>query len=244
MLPLGAVVLLLLTGSARGGNVFFSGRNWTTYDTQTAYGGNQIEYNAPDANTGTMRGLFNDAGNENDAVMITALTVNVGDKVSYDWQITDEQRDLPGAFGGLSNWFADASTAFVSSLDPADTPQVSNRLMFVNNDRLNLNWQQGGTWEDGAFQDEWRFGGLELEWEFTGSTTATAKVYKTSDGTLIDTFSDTFGNISDIVGFRAGLWDSEQTITLSNFTVTPVPEPAGVALLGLGGAMMLVRRKR
>jgi hypothetical protein len=232
----------ILTSAASAGTATFSGRTWSTYDTQTPYGGNQIEYSGA-ANVGTMRGLFNDGGGENDAAMITALTVDVGDKVSYLWHVSDEDRNLEGAFGGLSKWFSDATTAFVSNLNLADTPRVTNRLLFANSDRFNLNWYEDGTWQDSVFQDEWRNNGLLVEWEFTSSTTATAKIYNSSGATLLKTFNDTFSDVDNIVGFRVGLWDSEQTITLSNFTFTAVPEPTSLAAVGLAGLALLGRRR-
>jgi hypothetical protein len=48
------------------------------------------------------------------------------------------------------------------------------------------------------------------------------------------------GTVADIQCFRVGIWDSEQDVTISNFTV--VPEPATMVLLGLGG--LLLGRKR
>src|SRR5687768_15024739 len=120
--------LASLVTSARGGTISFSGRDWTT---QAAGSTTPAVYTVNGANSGSMRGSFGDW----DAVMLTPISIAVGDKISYDYTLTDQQVDLVG--DGNSNWFTDSSTYFAKTLNTFDTPWASRRLIVVSNDRWN-----------------------------------------------------------------------------------------------------------
>jgi hypothetical protein len=54
------------------------------------------------------------------------------------------------------------------------------------------------------------------------------------------------GDLSDVnaVGFYPQLPNTDHVVYLDNISLTRVPEPASLGLLGLGGLAMLIRRKR
>ncbi|MDP6635326.1 MAG: L-type lectin-domain containing protein [Phycisphaerae bacterium] len=63
---------------------------------------------------------------------------------------------------------------------------------------------------------------------------------------IADTFdiAGSVGDIPAICGFTAATGGSAETHTVESWAIAPVPEPATMSLLGLGGVLTLVRRRR
>ncbi len=233
-LALAAAGFLVTSANA---SVVFSGRTWTTQDaTHRDNADIHTEYAVVDANTGTMRGVFGSGGR--DCSMVTLLTLQVGDKVSYDYRVTHDQIDLIG--DGNSNWIGDTATVFIKGTANENNQFATHRLIYSGNNVSKLNHEGTGQSIDGTNP----MGGLHIEFTFTSETTYTVGITDITTGDPVVTWDTTLnGNLSEIQAFRVGLWDSEQTVTLSNFTVTPVPEPASLALLGLGSLLTFRRRR-
>jgi hypothetical protein len=65
--------------------------------------------------------------------------------------------------------------------------------------------------------------GVQIEWLFTSETTIEISVYSKDGSTLLGPkYTDTISSINDIHGFRFNLFDSEQTMTVTDFTVEVV----------------------
>ncbi len=72
------------------------------------------------------------------------------------------------------------------------------------------------------------------------SYTITATSLVNPSETLTETYDYENGNVNSIEGFVTGLYNSEETSTISDFVITPVPEPGTMALIGLGGLGLLL----
>lgn len=219
--------------SAQAAMTTFSGRDWTTYEvTHRDDAGISAEYTG-EGDTGTIRGVFG-----GDPSMITPVSLNVGDVVSFDLLATKDSVDLVG--NGASDWIGDFNAAFVqesTNPDAGTYTRLTGRVIWYNDS--NTMYLDGG---DGGSVAASHVDGAHFDWAFDAIDHYTISV-SALDGTPLQTFTGTISDLADIGGFRVGLWDSEQTVTIQNFTV--IPEPASL-LLFLGGltAVSVVRRRR
>lgn len=215
-------VICLIGAQAMAGTITFSGRNWNTLDAGT--------YSVSNANAGVMTGAYGA-----DAVMTTSLSLNVGDKVSYDYTLNSP------------NWFGDTGTGFRD----ANNVWVGDRYMRWSNS----NWEDYiNSPFDATDLYMWNpkdvGATVHAEWVFNTATTETVTLTMQGATTPFGTWSGTIqnGTVADIAIFRVGLWDSQGSVTLSNFAVTPaaVPEPGSmVAMLsGLAGLIGFGIRRR
>ncbi len=231
-----AVVMLAFIATARA-DITFSGRDWTTQD--AAHRDNaaiHTAYNAVDANTGTMRGVFGTSGQ--DCSMVTPLTIGVGTVVSYDYSFTHDQISLTG--GGTSDWIGDTATAFINSTNNAGSANVTHRLIYSGNnvDKLRHDGLQEVT---GTHPTT----GLHMQFTFDGASSYVVHITDIATAAPVASWAATLNGtytLADIKAFRVGLWDSEQTVTLANFNV--VPEPASLGLLACASLLALRRRRR
>jgi hypothetical protein len=176
------------------------------------------------ANSLSLTGVFGTTGPLWDTRALTPLTVQVGTKVSYDFAITNEQRDPIG--DGLDNWIGDAFGAFtVSDTDPANANIVSVRTGVAGGDnppgRIQYNDIALGELGFASLAGFPLNTGVHIEWLFTSDTTAEVSVYSPDSSTLLGTtyVDEIEQGIASIQGFRFNLFDSEQTMTVTNFTV-------------------------
>jgi concanavalin A-like lectin/glucanase superfamily protein len=187
----------------------FSGRAWTPLISVASaqYSPPQTnQYAASNPNTGLMTGRFGV-----DTAMTTPLTLAVGDKVSYDYFLTEESRNFRGT--GASTYVGDSRTGF----QDASGNWVSGRIAtydsrwdqyFEGNNPQSVSHARGYPWS------------IHVEWVFTSATTATVTLTLAGEATPFAVWNDTFSNIANIAKFRVGLWDSEQDVVLANFTVS------------------------
>jgi hypothetical protein len=232
-----ALSLVLAATAAQAGTITFSGRNFDTYDHVFAgqYEPDQSnQYVTPDANTGVMTGRFGTDGGD-DSFMTTPITVSVGDKVSYNYHLTELNRDFGG--DGGSTWLGDSRSGFQDTSGNWATGRIAT---------YNSRWEQyfEGNNPGYGFSARGPNDYFTAEWTFTSTTTATVTLTIQGQTTPYATFTDSFSDIANIAKFRVGLWDSEQDVTLSNFVHTPVPEPAAVTMLGVACLGLLGQRRR
>lgn len=188
--------------------LIFSGREWTPLISEASgqYSPPQTNrYAAGNASTGIMTGRFGV-----DSAMTTPITLAVGDKVVYDYVLTEESRNFRGT--GASTWVGDSRTGF----QDAGGNWVSGRIAtyqdrwtqyFEGNNPASIYKTRGNPWT------------IHVEWLFTSATTATVTLTLVGETTPFAIWNDTFSDISSIAKFRVGLWDSEQDVKLVNFSV-------------------------
>ena len=234
-----AILLMSLLGPAHAA-IVFSGRTWETLPNEHRdHPGVFNEYTAVDANTGTIRGIYN-SGDSGDSVMTTTLSLGVGDTVSYDFYLSNNGNNIPPHNGG--NYFGDATFVFQTSANFGNINRSTDRIVSGNNHN------QVGTGGTNIDLADLLATGVHVVWTFNASSYSVTLTSLADSGiTMTDSRAYEPGTTSpaDIHGFRAGLWDSEQTLTVQNFTVTPVPEPASLALgvLGSLGLLTIFRRR-
>ena len=212
----------------------FSGRTWTTVVQQTplpSMGGqyNPIQtnsYSAPDAHTGLITGRFGI-----DSSMTTPVSLSVGDTVEYDFLITSELRNLSG--NNADTWFGDTGTGFQN----ASGVWVTDRNMrYYDSRNEDYFVAPGGTTDKYVNQPRSAGQATHVKWVFTSLTTATVTLTLAGGPTPYATYTNTFSNIADITQFRVGLNDSEQDVTVANFTITPSGTPPPSVLVFGGRA--------
>ena len=236
--PLATSVVLISLANMAQAAIVFSGRSWETLPNEHRdHPGVFNEYTAVDANTGTIRGIYN-SGGLGESVMTTTVTVGVGDKVSYDFYLTDNGNNIPPFNGG--NYFGDTTTVFQTSASFGNDTSATDRTVSANNHG------QVGTGGTNINLAGLLASGVHAVWTFNASDYSVS-LTSIADSGVTMTYSGAYvggaSSPADIHAFRVGLWDSEQTLTIQNFTVTPVPEPASLALLAIG-SLGLARRRR
>ena len=174
-----------------------------------------------------------------DTNAIAPVSVEVGTKVEYDFAVTSDAPDRSGE--GPSTWVGDMLGIFSSSsTNPGNSLLLTTRAGILND-------HVGST--PGGLREFFRFSdissglegpeiplaangvdladGVHVEWLFTSQTTVDISV-STLDGlTLLGMFTDTLSDITAIQGFRFNAWDTEETLTISNFAVIPPGALAG-----------------
>lgn len=91
--------------------------------------------------------------------------------------------------------------------------------------------------------DTWATMSIEFQEQTAGTTTIS--FYK--DGSLegSTTSTELVGNLTQVRGkANAANYDGGGSWLMDNFTVTSIPEPSSTALLGLGGLVMILRRRK
>ena len=177
--------------------------------------------------TMTFNGVYQTSA---DFAAVTPLTPVVGTKVSYDLQLTHEPRDNDGG-GGFGTWTAEALGAFTSSVnDPSDHLLVSTRVgarPFDGPATRIIHERPGDADESeetsSSLANNPLTDGVQIEWHFTSETSIEISVFSKDGSTLLGPkYTDTISNINDIKGFRLNLFDSEQTMTISDFNIAIV----------------------
>jgi len=218
--------------SAQAGTVTFSGRDWSTFETTHRDNSAIPAVYTGEGNTGTIRGVFG-----RDPSIITPVSLSVGDVVSFDLYCTKDAIDLIG--DGNSDWVGDFNAEFVQqSANPADGSysRLTGRMIWYNNSAT-LN-QNGG---DGGSVAASHVDGVHFDWTIDAANHYTVQA-STIAGAPLQAFTGSIADLSSIGGFRVGLWDSEQTAMIKNFTI--VPEPSSLILLVSGLALAGFLRRR
>jgi hypothetical protein len=210
----------------------FSGRTWTTMVQQTPIPsmGGQYDpiqtnsYATPDANTGLINGRFGI-----DSSMTTPVSISLGDTVEYDFFVTTETRNLSG--NNADTWFASTTTGFQN----ASGYWVTDRNMrFYDSRNEDYIVSPSGATDKYVNQSRSANQATHVKWVFNTLNTAIVTLTLAGDSTPYLTYTNTFGNISDIAKFYVGLNDSEQDVTVANFSITPAGTPPPAALVFSG----------
>lgn len=230
----------LIIGASAQADIVFSGQTWQTVDSvHRDFPDIHTEYTVLGPDSGKMRGVY--GGGDTDCAMYTALTLNAGDIVSFDWYLSDVDGNIEGGGGGT--WYGDTTFQFKTVVN-ADSWDGIATARFESNSGSAHHWYSNGeTWYDNGNYD--LNTGLHVEY-IMGATDYTLNISSLADPLVSSTTTLAYldgATVGDIQCFRAGIWDSEQDVTISNFTITPVPEPATLLLLGLGG-LVLGRKRR
>lgn len=210
----------------------FSSRTWTAIEQQTPLPSMNGQYNpiqtnsytTPNANTGLINGRFGI-----DSSMTTPVTISVGDTVEYDFFITTETRNLSG--NNADTWFASAGTGFQDANGAWVTARNVRTFDSRNEDYL---LAPGGATELYVNQPRSALQATHVKWVFTSLNTATVTLTLDGEVTPYATYTNFFGNISKIAKFYVGLNDSEQDVTVANFTITPAGTPPPAVLVFSG----------
>ena len=210
----------------------FSGRTWTplVQVASAQYSPPQTnEYSTLDAKTGIMTGRFGI-----DTALTTPLTIKVGDTVSYDFFISAESRNFRGT--GASTYFGDTSTGFK---DGSDNWVGDRNMRFYASTWEDYLVAPGGASDGYVYQPRGASQATHVKWTFPSATTQVGTLILDGETTPYATWTNTLSNVSDIQKFRVGLWDSEQDVTLANFTVSSLS--AYTAIVGAGAPSALWR---
>jgi hypothetical protein len=232
-----ALAVVSLVGTTRAQQINFGGLTWDTVQREHRdHPGVYNVFTATGADSATIRGVYN-GGDAGDSVMTTTLpALTPGSTVAFDFYLSNNGNNIPDFNGG--NWFGDLGFVFQT------TPTVPNFQNWAT-DRVVTTWANhrdevkigGNLINDGT---DLLAGGVHALWTFNGSdysVTLTSLV----NGTTTTSFTGGYWGtgLADVHAMRIALYDSEQTLTIDNFTVSvAVPEPGSLTLLALGAAGM------
>jgi hypothetical protein len=212
------------------------GRTWTVFE--PAHRDNHLVQAAVTGSSNLLSfdGIF---GTAIHTAAVTPIEPEVGTKVSYNFTLTHDPRDTSGN-GGLETWVAEAFGAFTSSsYDPSNAFLVSSRAGTrpFDDEANRIVLERVGEAETASvslmdptnsFIEHHLADGVRIEWLFTSETSIAVSVFS-ADGSeqLGSAMIDSISSIDDIHGFRLNLFDTEQSMTVSNFTITTGPAIAG-----------------
>lgn len=205
------------------------GRNWSIIEPSHRENPNVQSEILGTSTTMTFNGVYQTS---RDMAAVTPISPVVGTKVSYDLAVTHELRDNDGN-GDAGTWVAEALGAFTSSSsDPADHLLVSTRVGARPHDGPASHIIHEDVGVDESEETKISLAGnpldqgVQIEWLFTSETTIEISVFSKDGLTLLGPkYADVISSINDIQGFRLNLFDSEQTMTISDFTVEVVEIP-------------------
>ena len=220
LLSMVVVGLMASSAMASAGTLVFSGETWKTWDgTGTAVMGTD------GVSSGWADQQNPDVAWSQWAMIAVDKTFSVGDVVSYHLDVSAPELEL-GDPDNSNTWLGVLSSGFTNApIDFSGGAVISAEYGFNH-------WANYGLPVDGI--------SLDVSWEFISATEATLIVDEVT-GTPVNWQDMTVPlSVGNITGFFTGTFNTQQTYTLSDFTV--VPEPATMVLLGLGS--LLLRRKR
>lgn len=203
------------------------GRTWSIIEPSHRENPNVQSEIIGTATTMTFNGVYQTSM---DMSAVTPLSPVVGTKVSYDLSLTHEERDNDGDGDG-GTWTAEALGAFTSSAsDPSDSLLVSTRVGArpFDGPATRIIHERAGDADESeetssSLANNPLTDGVQIEWLFTSETTIEISVFSKDGSTLLGPkYTDTISSINDIEGFRLNLFDSEQTMTISDFSVEVV----------------------
>ncbi len=236
--------------------ITFSGYTWNTvpasfgnYGPDQTYAANN--YAATATNTGVIYALYN----ANNAI-VTAVTVGAGYTASFDLYLSDSSPgEETSGDTGVATWATDMygfGDAWGGNFVGTWTSQfIDGTTIGGNNDATYRTISETGLQGSGdtghydlAVNDGTGPQGADTDW-FTvsedlstgvnffytfglNSYTITATALANSSETLTETFSYEDGNVNSIQGFVTGMYNSEETSTISDFTIIP---PASAPVL-------------
>jgi hypothetical protein len=219
-------------------------------------------------------GTLTETGNVEDVFVPnnTGLTVNqdsgnlFGEGTSNNYLAITDDSDGGGPFALISD-----GSVFDTAGTGTDDDQYSIALDFIDNStaggRVNLRGRDGGSSSNEGFDPRLTAGNLDpgddtystgtlytLQVNVTDEAAGTYDVY-VADGTTVvaselglnfrDNGSD---NLLDSVSLQSFTGDTGTNVLIDNVRVSgdliPIPEPASLALLAVGGVMILPRRRR
>ena len=170
-----------------------------------------------------------------------------GVNILVDVAANETISDVELIIGGLEHTRASDLTILLT----APAPNSGSFLSAISSPRFG---ESGG---DANFSGDYTFSddGGDL-WSVmaplgTNDTIATGDYFASlNDGSPGDGFATTFGGLSTVGTWEINISDSSdgeigslEFVTL-NFTSTAVPEPGAMAVLGLGGLILIARRRR
>jgi len=212
--------VLLAAGSASAGEIMFGGRTWTTKDGGT--------YGTDDTHSiGTMTGSFG-----SDSAIGTPVSLTVGDTITYDYKLSSTGDTWVGdALGEFRGGTLDSSLGGWLISGRAGNGSGYGRYLIGQTAGFatDKTYAGGGTEADP---------GLRVRWWFPTANTYQVTFSNLGSGSPLFGFNGvTNGDpITAISFFRQGLWDSQQTAAISNFTQAAAG-PAGALVFSFEGGV-------
>jgi len=223
-------LMSLLVVSARS-DITFSGKTWQTFGhPHRDHPEVASEFTVIDgatADAGRMRGIYG-GGDAGDTAMYTAITVSAGDTVSFDWYLSNNSNNIPPYTSDA--YYGDATFQFKTVVESGSW-NLSTERFVTDNGSAHHNYNNGNAWYDNVADLNT---GLHVEYIF-GQTQYTLNISSLVDPSVSSTLTRNYVDsteVDDIQCFRAGIWDSEQDITIAGFTHSAIAPQNGATLVG------------